>query len=268
LPLFSVFNNSMWNTVFQVKRAAMGLLFPPVCCLCELEIETPADDVHLCTSCRPAFQPSAEVCLSCAAPLSHGGARGGAKADRCWRCIDELMRFQGVAALGVYEGQLALAARLMKLPHQTTLTMTAGKLLAARVAWRFKDTSFDLIAPVPMHWSKRARRGVNPAALLAEEICQRPGGVPHAIRGWRNAVDLLRWNRWSKSQHLLSPSNRRRNLRGACSVSLAYDIKDARILLIDDTLTTGATANEATRALLSAGAASVSVAVVARGIGR
>jgi len=259
----------MWNTVVRYQRmaqaAATGLLFPPACCLCDEEIEPPGDNLLLCDDCRPAFEPVAgDVCQRCAAPLARGGARG----DRCWRCIDERFRFEAIAAIGVYEGPLAMAAKLMKLPQQKALTLTAGRLLAERVAARFGDERFDLVAPIPMHWAKRIRRGVNPAALLAEQVSvalHRPLG---GERGWQIAGDLLRWNRWAESQHMLTPTRRRRNLRGACCVSFAYHIKDARVLLIDDTLTTGATANEATRALQNAGASQVAVAVVARGIGR
>ncbi len=190
------------------------------------------------------------------------------RGDRCWRCVDEKMQFQGVAALGVYEGQLAVAARLMKQPQRTTLTMTAGRLLARQASRRFADEAFDFVTPAPMHWLKQTRRGVNAAALLAEEVSRHLMCTATTAGGHRCALDLLRWNRWAEGQHRLSPWQRRRNLRGACSVSAAYDVRDARILLVDDTLTTGATANEITRALHQAGAARVSVAVVARGIGR
>ena len=57
-------------------------------------------------------------------------------------------------------------------------------------------------------------------------------------------------------------------MRGAFSISSGYDITDKRVLLVDDIMTTGATANEAARVLRRAGAAAIAVAVVARGVGR
>jgi predicted amidophosphoribosyltransferase len=68
-------------------------------------------------------------------------------------------------------------------------------------------------------------------------------------------------------QTSLSPDQRRRNMRGVFRVSSAFDIRDAHVLVIDDVMTTGATANALARPLLKAGARTVSIGVVARGIG-
>ena len=81
------------------------------------------------------------------------------------------------------------------------------------------------------------------------------------------AGDLLRCRRKTSKQGTLSPGERAANVRGAFTVSRGYDISDATVLVVDDVMTTGATANEVARVLLRAGAKSVSIVVVARGIG-
>ncbi|MFN3160096.1 MAG: ComF family protein [Rubinisphaera brasiliensis] len=76
----------------------------------------------------------------------------------------------------------------------------------------------------------------------------------------------LRQVRKTRQQHLLPPAERRKNVRGAYSVHRATGLQGARVLLVDDILTTGSTAQVCTRALLEAGAAEVFVAVLARGL--
>jgi predicted amidophosphoribosyltransferase len=82
------------------------------------------------------------------------------------------------------------------------------------------------------------------------------------------ADDLLRCVRMVPKQALLTPSRRRRNMRGAFRMSSAFDVRDASVLLVDDVMTTGATANALAKPLMDAGARTVAIAVVARGIGR
>ena len=135
--------------------------------------------------------------------------------------------------------------------------MAMGGLLAKCLEDRVDRP--DLIVPVPMHWSRRLVRGVNPAEVLVEVVAARL-----QVRSLRFA---LRCRRKTRKQGTLVPSERRRNVRGAYRVSAGYVIKGAHILVIDDVMTTGATADEVARVLSAAGAESVSLAVVARGTG-
>jgi predicted amidophosphoribosyltransferase len=81
------------------------------------------------------------------------------------------------------------------------------------------------------------------------------------------ALDLLLCRRWLKKQSSLSMTERLENVRNAFRTSSAFDIRGATILLIDDVITTAATASQAARALRRAGARAVYVAAVARGMG-
>jgi predicted amidophosphoribosyltransferase len=100
---------------------------------------------------------------------------------------------------------------------------------------------------------------MNPAGVVAEGFAQ--------ATGCPLISDLLRYCRWTSKQGTLSRSERLRNVRRSMRVDRSYDIAGARLLLIDDVMASGATLNEAARAIRSGGAASVEAAVVARGIG-
>jgi ComF family protein len=116
----------------------------------------------------------------------------------------------------------------------------------------------DLVAPVPLHRRRLFARRYNQSALLAQALARRCA-LPVA-------PDLLVRRRATPSQGRLSPTARRRNVRGAFALRLGYAeaIAGRRVLLIDDVLTTGATVRECARVLLRAGAGAVDVLTLAR----
>jgi ComF family protein len=116
----------------------------------------------------------------------------------------------------------------------------------------------DLLVPVPLHWTRMFGRRYNQAALLCQAI-RAAGGPPIA-------ADWLVRRRRTPSQGLLGPSARARNVRGAFALRRGRSVKGKRLVLIDDVLTTGATAEECARVLRRAGAASVGVLVLARAL--
>jgi ComF family protein len=147
----------------------------------------------------------------------------------------------------------------MKRPFHEPLARTVGRLLGETVLERWPRRPFTCVLPVPMHRTRRFARGIHTAAVLAEYLAQ-------TIRVPMNPRLLLS-RRKTKKQGTLTPAERDRNVRGAFRVSAGYDITDAHLLLVDDIMTTGATVSESARQLKRARAASVSVAVVARGTG-
>jgi ComF family protein len=146
-----------------------------------------------------------------------------------------------------------------KAPGAEPIVKALGDLLCQRRADLLRALEPDLIVPVPMHWIRRWRRRANTPDLLAATLA-RFLRVPCRVR-------LLRKKRNTKPQKGLKVRDRFRNIAGAFAVRTRYDIRGARVLVVDDVLTTGATCTEAARTLKAAGAASVVVAVLARGIG-
>ncbi len=139
-----------------------------------------------------------------------------------------------------------------------------GRMLAQAIAQLAAEApAAMLVVPIPLHRAKYAERGFNQARSLAREALE---VLQKSHPDWqlRLAPGALMRQRATESQAGLTPRRRRINLRGAFSVSDPAAIAEKDILLIDDILTTGATARSAAQALMRAGAKSVWVATLAR----
>ena len=137
-----------------------------------------------------------------------------------------------------------------------TLSQPLGDMLWSALA---RDEGWDLIAAVPLHWKRRWQRGFNQSELLAQDLAKRCG-VPYAR--------LLKRVRSTVSQAGLSNYKRRHNVTSAfaCRRSVLHggDLRGKRVLLIDDVLTTGATAAACARTLKQGGCGRVGVLTLAR----
>jgi ComF family protein len=139
-----------------------------------------------------------------------------------------------------------------------------GRMLAHAIAQLDGEAPSEmLVVPVPLHRSKYAQRGFNQARLLAREALRFLGKSHPAWRLTLAPGTLMRL-RMTESQAGLTPRQRRENVRGAFSVSDVAAVTGRDILLVDDIMTTGATARAAAQALLRSGAKSVWVATLAR----
>ena len=139
-----------------------------------------------------------------------------------------------------------------------------GRMLARAIVQLADDAPAEmLVVPVPLHRAKHAQRGFNQARSLAENALD---VLKTSHPQWKLTLApsaLLRQRR-TESQAGLTVRERRLNMRGAFAVSDAAAVGGKNILLVDDILTTGATARAASQALMKAGAASVWVATLAR----
>jgi ComF family protein len=139
-----------------------------------------------------------------------------------------------------------------------------GRMLAQAIAKLAGEAPAEmLVVPIPLHRSKYAQRGFNQARALAEEAL-RELRKTHPLWQLKLAPSTLLRLRPTESQAGLTPRQRRQNVRGAFSVGDSSAVTAKHILLVDDILTTGATARAAAQALAKAGAASVWVATLAR----
>jgi ComF family protein len=139
-----------------------------------------------------------------------------------------------------------------------------GRMLAAAIAQLAGEAPAEmLVIPIPLHRSKYVQRGFNQARSLAVNAldCLRKS---HPAWRLTLAASTLMRLRATGSQAGLTPRQRRLNVRGAFTVSNPAAVAAKHILLVDDILTTGATARAAAKALHQAGAASVWVATLAR----
>ena len=237
-------------------HAGMRLLYPDGCVFCDSEGEASPDDVPLCSLCRALFLEGQGLrCPQCGARLSSDLP----PEPSCPHCPKTRLKFQSVLTMGVYRGELREAVLRMKTLSGEPLSMAVGRLLCRELGESLAKLAPEVVVPVPMHWSRRLVRRTNSAEILAERVASALR-IP-VCRG------VLVRRRNTPPQFGLSAHGRFRNVRGAFRSAMRYDLGAARVLLIDDILTTGATCSEAARALLAAGAKRVDVAVVARAEG-
>jgi ComF family protein len=176
----------------------------------------------------------------------------------CPNCSHRGLHFQTVIPLGPYDGALRDAVLKTKRSLQEPMVLALGQLLLRRRERQLSDFRPDLVVPIPMHWIRRFRRGVNSPELLAGCLGRR---LQSAV-----AERLLVRTRNTLPQKDLMPQDRFRNVRGAFRVRRGQRrrLQDSRVLLVDDILTSGATCSEAAAVLRRAGASAVAAAVLAR----
>lgn len=202
------------------------LLFPPKCVLCGRLLEK--DQTDLCHSCRADTpeRPGANIKIPYIAQ---------------WH------------ALWYYEGNVRDSLLRYKFSGKSAYSGVYGKLLAMKL---FKEgVQADVIVWVPISAKRKRKRGFDQVQLIAQALSKELG-IP--------AVAGLRKHRHTPPQSTLKDiSQRRANILGAYSPTDRRLVLGKKVLLIDDILTTGATAGECARTLLTAGAKEVLFAAVA-----
>jgi ComF family protein len=172
--------------------------------------------------------------------------------------------FVRAVSFGVYQGRMREAIHALKYDRLHPASIGLGRLLAEAIAQLAGEAPAEmLVIPVPLHRSKYAQRGFNQSRSLTAEALK---FLRRSHPQWRLTLassTLLR-QRATESQAGLTPRQRRKNVRGAFTVSDPAQVTAQHVLLVDDILTTGATARAAAQALIQAGAASVWVATLAR----
>jgi ComF family protein len=158
--------------------------------------------------------------------------------------------------LGGYDGPLRDVILRMKHHSGEALAELLGELWTDVAGPRLLALKPEVVVPVPLHWWRRWQRGYNQSAALARSLADRLKLPCHP--GW------LRRIRNTPPQTSQTLAGRRENVRGAFRARHGVPLRQCTVLLVDDVMTTGATAGEAARALLKGGAERVVVAVLAR----
>jgi ComF family protein len=243
--------------VATVVRAAVDLLFPPVCLVCgEPGGRRPA----LCEACgRSIVRLAPPWCAVCGRPFwtlaGESVPPASPAAQVCGPCRSRRPGFTYARSAAAYEGTVREALHAFKFSGKTALAGPLGDLLLETCA-RGVPVAPDLVVPVPLHPARERERGFNQAALLARRVA-RGLGVPLDVRALRRV-------RATRAQTDLSGAERRANVRGAFAVRDRANLAGRHVLLVDDVLTTGATISACARALLDAGATTVGALTVAR----
>jgi len=227
----------------------LAALFPSCCAACGVSLSRPTRG-PLCDACWGALPRHRGPLCGCGFPLPPGLA---GPCGRCRRALSPLARGY---SLGPYQGSLRLLLHELKYRGRRRIADRLAELICADPAARpFLDARAVLV-PVPLHPRRLAERGFNQSELLAAAIARRAGFSVHARA-------LVR-RKDTAPQTGLSAAERRRNVAGAFAVRERPRVHESTVVLVDDVLTTGATARACADALRAAGAATVELVTVAR----
>lgn len=231
-------------------RRLIDYFFPALCIVCD----------------RPRIQREPWLCDACAGSLRENISRR----NPCPKCAMDrrlgpcactqgwAQPFQGMHAICNFDPVMQALLHQVKYRSKKQLAIDLGVRLGAYLPPRFFD-GIDAIVPVPLHPGRLKKRGYNQSLLFARGIAAVSEGLPlyHDV--------LLRVKN-TPSQTALDRQQRKRNLDAAfrAAAGASVVLKDKRLLLVDDVVTTGATTGAAAGALLDAGCRSVRVLAIAR----
>ncbi len=232
----------------QTLSPLVDLVFPPRCPLCG---EGLTAQVGLCGACWSELViPADPSCTLCQRPFSESMPEGAI----CAPCLAAPPKHDGIAAGTLYNEASRRLVLAFKHGQRIALAPMMGRLISARLQEAGPDW---LVVPVPLHRWRLWRRGFNQAALLAREIAR--------LRGATLVVDGLERRKQTPSLGGLGRKARARALSGAIGVNRhKADFAGAKVVLVDDVLTSGATSSACVSALKRAGAEKVVVACFAR----
>lgn len=238
-----------WGYLARAARVGIDLLFPPRCIQCG---QTPRQTTSiLCDLCLDRLQDERRqpACPRCASDVAkHEVARG-----RCATCRGRRPQVRATARVGAHARQLAGLLRHYKYGNRTNLGPLLGRWLAEAVAATPWFERVEAVAAVPTLRRRKLIRPHYPAEDLARIVASRLN---------RPVVPLLRRVRARRHQIGLSYDERLENVRGAFAMCRGVSLDNARLLLVDDVKTTGATLHECAKTLRRGGAAEVYAAVI------
>jgi len=244
--------------------AALDLLYPRECAACGDVLAEP-DGAQMCRFCLANLpRVRGQACMRCGLPLGpYADDHEGRYCEGC-RMLP-FAGFKRTVAVGTYEGTLRRVIGRFKYDRRPHLVKTLGALVAERAREEYGpagdapegcDEKPDIVLGVPLHAARKRARTFDQAELLAGRAARaigRPLGRGVIVRVV-NTPTLTRQSREERAE----------TVKGAFMVLRPEAVKDRRVLLVDDVMTTGATCSECARALRKAGAKETSILVLAR----
>lgn len=234
-------------------KALLDIIMPPICPVCSSCL-IGSNTLGFCARCHASLDiPEGARCVICDVAFVAEGSGSHA----CGKCITKPPCFDSARSLAAYDGILAEAIKRFKFSNVAPMSVPLGEAVvvaATRVANIGRDAK---VTPVPLHSRRLRERGFNQSLILARIIAKRLGLTLEK--------QLLKRINYTRPQARLTSKEREANVKGAFIASVDAALIDGRdFILVDDVLTTGATANECARTLKKAGASSVHVVTVAR----
>jgi ComF family protein len=253
-PYFSTTRDVQPSLLRNILDSLLNLIYPDQCFICDFPIAR-SQDCGICAGCWTkalALRIVPPRCASCGLPFQ---SFQDDSEHLCGNCILDPPPFSGARSFGYYTDELSRLVQQLKFRGRRNLVGLLGPLLADTFFNNWERGEFDVIVPVPLHPKRRRERGYNQSELLARSLARRIAIPCHGA--------LMRV-RATVPQVGLTDSQRQENVRNAFRCRRPELVSKARILLVDDVMTTGATVASAAKALVDSGALRVSVLTVAR----
>jgi competence protein ComFC len=234
-----------------VLQGLNHLFWPAACVSCGESIcDT---DKSLCQKCwyELQFCIGNDYCPRCGKDASRYGIVEGV----CPDCQGKEIHFDRIARFGFYKVGKALQRMIVVFKNgRTELDLSLAFLAnsALQASTFYKD--IEIFVPVPLHWTRRLRRGYNQSLVLAKKLKHPTAKI---------STELVRIRKTKIQPAMTSPAARARNVAGAFAVRRGHPFAGRKICLVDDIKTTGATLNECAKMLKEAGAAKVFALVLA-----
>jgi len=238
------------SAVFRIVDPVLAVVFPSRCPECQSFVEHPTRG-PLCGDCWAALPRHRGELCPCGVPLA------GASSAVCGRCRRGLSLFRSGFSLGPYEGGLRAVIHELKFHGRRRVADRLAERMAASPAAAAVLTSGAVLVPVPLHPRRRRQRGFNQSELLARALARRCPLVTVA-------ADAVVRRKETPPQTGLSAAARRSNVAGAFAVRRRCRVDGRVVVVVDDVVTTGATARACAAALREAGAAEVRLLSAAR----
>ncbi len=266
------------RVLVDLRESAFELVLPSCCRLC---LEPLASNLDFCRDCEPIFEHAeaimVEACRRCARPRTRLVVVGrGSEAKPvspklsahvtshgCQHCQKELYGFDEVIVLWPYQDRICEVVVASKYSSRVALADAIGRRLGTAVTQTMGEIRPDFVVNVPSHFTRQVIRGGTSTLAIAEGVAKIVGV---------KCREVLKMTRRVEKQAWLEDHQRVENVRDAFTIKTRYafrglpDLTDRHILLVDDVLTTGATASEVSRILRAGGAHRITLAVVARAL--
>jgi ComF family protein len=242
------------NRINDWLEAGLAFVYPARCQVCS-EARATAAEGYVCARCRRGVRVIAPpFCRRCGLPFE-GEITGP---FQCGNCREMDLQFSWARSAVTATGVVLDVIHRYKYQRALWFEPFLGELLVQQAKPTVRPEDWDLIVPVPLHPVKRREREFNQAERLATRLSA-------ATKIPLNAGALRRVE-FTRTQTMLTRSERAANVRTAFVARPSAGLRDARVLLVDDVFTTGATTSACARTLRECGARDVAVWTVARGL--
>lgn len=232
----------------RAVHSGMHLLYPPRCLMCGCTGRGGAD---LCDYCHQSLPFNQTACAHCALPLPPDASAG----TTCGRCQKKPPYYDAAFSVFSYEQPVIWLVQQLKFNERLTHARLLGDLMAASACIEHIGAGEDVcILPVPLYKKRLSQRGFNQSIELARALSKETG--------WPMELQRVQRIRDTSAQTGLDAKARRKNIRGAFEVVEPLPYK--QVVIIDDVVTTGSTANELSRVLKKSGVEKITVLSLAR----